>query len=257
MDRTRYVQKAPQYYAAAIYAYMRQRSGVISETAIQNFYTDEARLYEYLQKNLLFRKAVDFLEAHDLLQRITDDFGPTLYRRTESSSYAEAQGLTGFADSPVGKCFELDWDIGWIKEALQRVNDLYDELVIAPDDFESADREWAPLGLERGDPTLQEAIERIDEVIEAVRADNGYAANVPEERAYVLTSLSTGSEVLKNEQTTSFPFVRVYILEPLERVIRRFKDGVLGAIAEGARAAIVQYIKDHAVGWLEFILRHF
>jgi hypothetical protein len=122
-------------------------------------------------------------------------------------------------------------------------------------DFANPDAEWEPLPLERTDPALQRAVEAIDATLKQVREDNGYNATVPEERNYVVASLSTASQVLKSENTTSIPFVRQYILEPLSKVARRFGGAALGAVAAGARAAVIEYVKQHAPEWVAALIR--
>jgi hypothetical protein len=258
MDRRKFLDVAPLYYAGAIYGFLREKEDAVSEEEILEAYAGSFQdaFYKYFQKELLFAKAIQWLSEKGLLDIVEDDFGPPLFRKGSQPVQSLWEIVTQDPTGPLAKFSIANWNSDWIRAALKRLNQTYDELGIEPEDFEAPDREWEPLPLERNGPALRDAIARIDELVENVRADNGYAANVPEERAYVLESLTTASRVLKNERQTSIPFIRTYIIEPISRVITRFKDGILGAAAEGARAAIVQYVKEHAPAWAETIIRH-
>jgi hypothetical protein len=74
-------------------------------------------------------------------------------------------------------------------------------------------------------------IETITNTVEQIRTDNGYAAHVPEERQYVLESLSTFARMLSEAASTSIPYITHYCLDPLGGVSRRFAGAALGIAA--------------------------
>ena len=57
--------------------------------------------------------------------------------------------------------------------------------------------EWEPLKIDRETPHYRHAVVTIEDVIETVTGDNGYAANEPEERNHILWSLNEGLAALK------------------------------------------------------------
>jgi hypothetical protein len=106
---------------------------------------------------------------------------------------------------------------------------------LAGDDF------WEPLPLERSSVELQNGLESLQAVYEAVRADNGYAATYPKERASVVDTLFEGVRWLKEKsQITKRAFVTL-ILDPLKKIIDRFKEALPGALAKSAIDALVKY----------------
>ena len=140
----------------------------------------------------------------------------------------------------------------WVREALRRLDREYARQDLQPSDFDvPPEREWEPLPLDRNDPDLQSTIEKIDETVEQVRRDNGYAAHLPEERTYVLETLSALSRKLKEATTTSVPYIRRYALEPLSMLVQRFGKAALGILASAAKEAVKEWLKKRGISILD------
>jgi hypothetical protein len=249
MEKSRFIEIGPVYYALAIISFFRSTRVVGSEEDIkQNFY-DETEDYNYLEHEPLFERAVDWLISREMLDVERDDFGPPIYRAADQMR-DQAEQLEEDSDSPFYK-FALSGRSGrWLRKALENVNSTYEDLGLSPKDFENPDGEWIPLPLDREDVALRTAIETLDQTIEQVRSDNGYNATLPEERSYVLEGLSGASKTLKTAATTSAPYIQRYLLEPLAIVIKRFKNAAISVIATAAKDAIVEYLKKHGAEWL-------
>jgi hypothetical protein len=112
-------------------------------------------------------------------------------------------------------------------------------------------KEWEPLQLERDDPQLKKAIAAVDDTAEKVRSDNGYAANLPEEREYVLDSLSTLSRRLKEASSISLAYLKEFAFAPLAKLLRRFKGAAIGLAASVAREAIREWLKRKGITLLD------
>ncbi|MBV9572073.1 MAG: hypothetical protein JO056_12610 [Alphaproteobacteria bacterium] len=257
MDRQDFIELAPIYYAGAIYAFVKSREGLISESDILQHYstvtlkrgTNSRETYYYLSKPEIFRTALVWLRKKKLVKIIEDPFVDPMILRDGNSQQRLANIIKDDDTNPLVRFVEVDWNEDWIKRALRKINDKYVDLHFDTKDFDLPNAEWEPLPLDRSDPRLSEIIHGVDEIIETVRGDNGYAATLPEERSYVLTTLSTGSKILGTENSTSIPALRTYVIDPLVRIAKRFKDAALGVLADGTRAAIIEYVKQHAPQW--------
>lgn len=107
---------------------------------------------------------------------------------------------------------------------------------------------WEPLPLDRENPEHQNAIDRLDEVIELTQADNGYAATYADERNFVVSALSAGSKALKEQAVIYRIQFKALIWEPLVQLAARFGDNAIGIAASAAKEAIKEYLKDHLKG---------
>jgi hypothetical protein len=72
---------------------------------------------------------------------------------------------------------------------------------------------------------------------------NGYAANVPGERDYVVRSLKTFRSTLKESVQITGMQIKTFALDPLDMVISRFSGAALELVAGAARDAIVAWLK--------------
>ena len=90
--------------------------------------------------------------------------------------------LTSNAISPFHSYSRLSNPLPWLFEALERVEITRTRPGLWLPIWKIFD-EWAPLELDRTEPELTAVIEAVDDTIEAVRGDNGYAHTKPEERS--------------------------------------------------------------------------
>jgi len=135
------------------------------------------------------------------------------------------------------------------------VNKQYDELDITQDDFNNnlVEAQWEPIPLDRRDERLSGATEALDAAIGAIETDNGYAVHAVAEREYVLSNLRSASKALKEQTQIYWMQVKVFALEPLGRIIKRFGPAAVGMAALAARQAIFDWLKANfakALDWL-------
>jgi hypothetical protein len=124
------------------------------------------------------------------------------------------------------------------------VNEHYTALSVSMDDFkEPPPSLWEPLPLDRADEGLIAATEALDEAIEKIEMDNGYAANLPGERDYVLQSLKTFRTTLKESAQITGMQIKTFAIDPLNAVIQRFKGAALEIVAGAAKDDIVAWLK--------------
>ena len=109
--------------------------------------------------------------------------------------------------------------------------------------------------LDRSDAQLVDAAEAVEEAIAKIEADNGYAANVPGERDYVVQSLKSFSATLKESAQITGMQIKTFAIDPLNAVIRRFTGAGLELVAAAAKDAILSWLKvkfGTLVTWLLF-----
>jgi hypothetical protein len=249
MDKAEFVEQAPLCYALAIAAFITRVGSTISRNSIAKEYfvrldeDDPDTSLGLLSDDVLWGRAIAWLQARDMIEVTKPPFGPPIYARSEEfsrqwSMLTEGDGLFGI----YGKLQDSD---NWLFEALRSVYSTGEKLGITEADFDSPDSDWEPIPINQDDPVVKKAVEKLSEAVEEIRKDNGYAATVPEERAYVLQGLSDTLERLKSA-AISAPFIRS-ALERLALVARRFKNASLEAVVSGAKAALVEFAKKHGL----------
>jgi hypothetical protein len=196
-----------------------------------------------LEKRALLDRAIVILVEKVAIQVTVDDFGPPLFSKAAAFS-AIWDELIKDQKSPFYKyAIMMENGRAWLDDALVSVNSKYEQLNIQAEEFDEPDAEWQPLPLDRDDPRLVRAIECLEGTFEEVRSDNGYSANLPEERGYVLDGLKRTIEKLRTESAISWGYLRKNALEPLQMLIRRFSGAALEMTASAAKAAIFDWLK--------------
>jgi hypothetical protein len=258
MDKRHFVDKAPVYYALAIPVHFRSNGGVAYRHEIEDDFTiriDENGYQALLTKQIVFEKAIEWLEELGAIEPLLDDFGPPIYRRTEEV-HDIWNTLAQNRELPFYKYASVRDERNWLNSALSNLNEQYDFPEMSDDDFEDPDSEWQPLPLDRADEQLRIATESIDEVIRQVRSDNGYNATLPEESGYVLSTLRAASQSLKESTTTSLGYLRKYAFEPLAILIQRFRGAAIAVAATAAKDALIDFLKEHGVKLLDAIFKY-
>jgi hypothetical protein len=183
----------------------------------------------------------------------TDPFGPTLISPS-SDFLSQLHRITDDQSFLLFKYKLSSYDESWLRGALQVLDQEYMRLELVDADFEEPDKEWEPLPLEREDPQLQKAIEAVDDLTDKVRADNGYAVRLPEERVYVLDNLSALSRKLKEAETISVAYLREFAFPTLNRLLRRFANAAIGLTASAAKEALKEWLKRRGIALFDHLL---
>lgn len=259
MDKRTFIERAPIYYALAIAAFFRKTgTDSAAEASIRSHYfasDDEADAtsgYDRLEYNILFVRGTTYLEREGFLEISLDDFGPPIYLARDGLD-AVWNRLTDDRSIPFFRYRQLGERSAesWLHEALEEVNEQYNRLGMHPSDFELPDNEWEPIPLNREDPELIKAQETLEETIEGLRTDNGYAASLPEEKDFVISDLTDAAKKLRTDSTISRGFVEHKILRPLGRIIVRFGKASLGVLAEATKQAFLEWLRKKGITFLD------
>jgi hypothetical protein len=265
MERSKFIESAPNYYALAIAAYFNSGHDSASEIMVRSFYELPGQLRRfsgdddpetYLDNEVLFRRATKILMERGFLTEIIDDFGPTIFEKTEGFDEAWSRAEQD-NNLPFRRYQLVDRGKNWLQSALATINAQYAELKITESDLESPYDEWEPLPLDRKDPNLQAVTSQLDETISQIQADNGYAATLPGERDIVVDLLSSAAHRLKMDPTISWGYLRRNAFEPLKTVLRRFKGAALGAAVTTMITIFHTWIQSLGVEWLDVLWRAF
>jgi hypothetical protein len=196
--------------------------------------------------------ALKVLAKKGILDEMPDDFGPHIYKRTSSFENG-CKKLKSKENTPWYRAL-LDPDPqDWLKSALERLNNELKSQNIVWDDFQDPDAEWEPLPVDRSNKKLQLATNKLDEAIAAIEENNGYNVKHPEEKAFVVDSLKVGAERLKKADHISYAYVKRQILDPLAVLTKRFGKSAVGVIAQAARSAVFDWLKDIGLNILHLL----
>jgi hypothetical protein len=130
MERSRFIESAPNYYALAIAAYFNSGHEAASENMLRSFYALPGQLHNfagdddpetYLNNEVLFRRATEILVERGFLTEIVDDFGPTIYERSEGfdEAWSRAEQDTNL---PFRRYQLVDRGTNWLHSALATIN---------------------------------------------------------------------------------------------------------------------------------------
>jgi hypothetical protein len=209
---------------------------------------------ELLDDNDLWRLAVDYLESFELITLKKAAFGPPLLIKT--NAFDERWALLCEQFSPFDHYSAIgEEQQGWLFEALRDVLATAVRLEITSDDYDTSDSEWTPIKLDRDDPTVVNAIEKLSNAVDEIRKDNGYAANFPEERDFVVDGLSRSVDKLTSG-TISAGYVRD-AWNRLALVSRRFSGAAMELVLTGAKQAIIEFVKSQGGELLRNLLHLF
>lgn len=256
MDKAEYIESAPTYYALAIAAVLEKAPGPMTEYKIQGHYTrqddGDPEPVSLLGRTLIWQRALVWLEARKLISVKYDRFGPPIYFKSPDFN-EKFDELTDDEDLPFASYHAAGRTEDWLVPALHGVDNAYDNLSIKPEDFDNLDSEWAPLEIERSDPGVMRAIGSLQKVIDEVRADNGYAAKLPQERDFVLEGLQNTLNKFESPSISAG-----YIRQGLERLMtlgRRFGGTIKEASIAAAKAALIEFGKKHFSQALDYFWR--
>lgn len=255
MDKNDFISKAPQYYALAIAIAVREGDGQTRET-IRTFYRPDGgdRVF-HLEHDTLVDEAIQIAYRLGLVEVTKPDFGSIIINRSEK--YWDAWRSAKNPNSPFEYFSKAgDGALDWLQEAIGSISENYFRLKISKKDFDSRESGWEPIPLDRPlDDKLEIATKNIENTIEEIRADNGYAATSPDERNYVLDKLRSAHKRLSEDTQITWIYVKNFILEPLGVIIERFGAASVGIAANAARKAILEWLKSKGINILNDIFK--
>jgi hypothetical protein len=254
MDRTEFINLAPEYYMLAIVLYCENPDEYYSEDGFFAKFsiTDDDRVdHCFVEHEALREEALRLLEKHDAIEIIDDHFGPSLWK--QGKGYEELEKMLEDSHvSPFHKARKYGDRRRWLLVALKRLNETAFDLNITSADFEGETiDEWEPIAIDQGHASVQEAVQKLQDTTTAIEQDNGYAATYPQERDQVVHDLKGGLEKFKSD-AISVAWVRRTV-EALKRAAIRFANTTKAQMIDGSLAAIKEVIKVHAQAALERI----
>jgi hypothetical protein len=101
--------------------------------------------------------------------------------------------------------------------------------------------EWTPLEIDRTDAAYLEAVNSVEEAIEAIRQDNGFAVTRPQEREGILETLQEGLVWLK-ERIPTQSILQTMLISPLRWVYSIFGNAFVGEAAKKAAQKMVDFL---------------
>lgn len=273
-------ERALPYYIVAIAHSVREHfankhSPIHAADVHRPWRTDVGKKTSLLGDEELFKAAINICADHKIIEPLVDPFGPLVFLKGASLT----GGLAGLEQAyPQFNSYKRAGRT-WLASALAEINkqraqewlsDRQDQKPNAAGSDDDDDDgveveeaaagvlnvdgdEWAPLPVDRTAPALVKAERAVDEAVDALTGDNGYAATHPQERRWVLDSLNTFRSVLKREAQISLGYVRLCALDPLGRAIQRLGDSASGLIAMAARDAIKDWLKEAFKGVKDLI----
>lgn len=250
MDKSTFIERAPEYYALAL-AYSLREAATRTPQTIGDMLDHFANYASRLESPVLVEHGMKILVDAHVVEEITDDFGPSVYvARSNLADWMKYQN-----EYPVFKKFAAIQSESWLVQAIRSVNEQYHLLDIKSSDFSDVSRDqfWEPIPLDRSDPKLEEVARVIDQAIVSIEADNGYAVTFPGERDYALSALKTVSTLIRQESQIYWMQLKTFAIDPLNRVIKRFGEAAVGLVARAAKDALFDWLKDHihkALDWL-------
>jgi hypothetical protein len=183
--KAHFISVAPNYYAVAIVRYLLNSAGSVTVQMILEEYAyrgEEYNEFIYRLKNgRLFDIAIETLMKDEVIAFERDDFGPPIMGLSASTHFKLSEG-DWFASDLYKKVDRVGLE--WFNRAMDTLAETDSTLNIIDSDYDNPEAEWSPIQIDKSAPDLNDAVER-------VRSDNGYAATKPGERDYVLGGLNT------------------------------------------------------------------
>jgi len=251
MEKSEFLREAPKYYALAIIRQLEASGGALSGAVIRGAFevpnpTSQFNLsddkYPLLGNDILWEKAIEWLCMHDVIAVRRGAFGPPLFSRSPYF-FKKIETLQQSEESFAN--YQLADSIEWLIDALWDIDSELVDIRISIEDYDKLGGdtdEWQPIRIASGDTSVREVTAKLEQAVESIRQDNGYAATFPDERDFVVGGLKQTVEKLKGD-TIAPGFLRD-ALSKLTLVANRFKGAALEAVALGAREAIVEFVKQ-------------
>ncbi len=164
----------------------------------------------------------------DLATAFRDPYGPDVVQIHERIDRKELIGVCPLYEK-VAILGDKSERFRWVERALHQI-ELAQAETVNDGQLNSRFDEWAPLDLDLASEHVSEVSETLDELIEAVEADNGYAVTLPAERNAVLESLKAGRANLRAGEIARRA-VSTLIVEPAKQVASKFKNAATGILA--------------------------
>lgn len=181
----------------------------------------------------LLRSALEILRTDRFIGRSGDgNKRPYTYRLTH-------EGILMVERSISNKGSDLNYFDQHGDEALEDVAGP-DAIFLLPADRLNEDA-WVPLQIDRDDPEYVRVLDAVNDALDKIRGDNGYAAHRPEERSGIIAAIEDGLDWLKN-RVPSKGIIQAKLLDPFRFVASQFARTVIGEAAKSAIHIITTWL---------------
>ena len=116
----------------------------------------------------------------------------------------------------------------------------FDGIFYTPQERIDVDQ-WKPLPIDRETESFKRAIKDVENALEIIRGDNGFAEELPETRNGIVENLTEGIQKLKTGKTT-VQRLKSLIIAPLQWVAATFGNTLIGTAAKNAAEGLYKYI---------------
>lgn len=192
------------YYAAGVLVWAQQtnQSSFAADDPLSWRFVDEEndpfnQRGHYLPNATLRALGLELLVELGAAGRLTDRYGPDMY--TLENRYI----LRRLAEQIPGSPFEYANRFGerWITGALDKINlELESEVEQTP--APPKEDEWEPLQIDLSDSDVLSGIDEIEQAIQAIAADNGFAVAYPVARDAIISDATGTLENIKSGKAT-------------------------------------------------------
>ena len=102
-------------------------------------------------------------------------------------------------------------------------------------------RPGSPCLFDRTDPNFEQAMEVSEKAIEAIEGDNGFAANLPDERNAIV-KIARGTLEAVRDGTPSIAQIKSGLLLPFRYIAHKFPEAAIGVAAKLAFEALKKWL---------------
>ena len=168
---------------------------------------------------------------------VEDNYADTYYivsNDTKNWIRSEEQNV----DSIIGKYFTFGED--WAYTAFRKFGQLRGKLKTIESDS-SDGLAWEPLPLDRELDIYRHTNAAVEEALETIEGNNGYAESEPEERQQIVSSIKEGLKQFRDGLPSRSQLVSL-LVEPLRFIANKFSSAAMGEAAKIAVNALAKLL---------------
>ncbi|MEA2898028.1 MAG: hypothetical protein QOJ84_3643, partial [Bradyrhizobium sp.] len=243
MDKAEFVARAPIYYALAIAVALERTGAPTPEFKIRSNFpnsSDDGSPDDpgtLLDRWMIWERAIAWLLVRNMIKIKNDPFGPPIFSQGPDFT-GQWNNLIKDESLPFSTYDAAGRSEDWLIPALHSVENHFVNMDMKAEDFDNPDAEWTPIKIDAEDPSVKKAVSSLEDIIEEVRADNGYNATYPHERDYVLEGLQGTLDKFKS-LAVSPGYVRIAI-ERLRMLSTRFAGTLKDVAIAAAKGALIE-----------------
>ncbi len=258
MDKSQFTQLAPLYFAIAVLSLFREDvfeepEVIRTVQVVKQFRVMFNRNFQTLVSDEeVLQTAIQVLSDLGVLEIETDPFGPPLL--IPMTNYALNYRTALRTNPDLYSVFCRYEKAGaekksWLRAALDKMDTIARDLQLT-DYFEDSQKiEWQPIAIDLEQNDTKALVQAVGQAEEKIRFDNGYAASKPEEQRYVLDGLAAFGRQLREATSTSLPYIKRYVIDPLTQATKPLGSSATGVVIEVLKAKLKEWLVTGGVNW--------